>query len=640
MLDFVSIKCQNTKQGTIISPEFRVKRSKDLMIRGKSFYAIWDEERGFWSRNETDVQRLIDQMLLDYVGERGYEGVSVKYLSDFSNKKWLEWQNYAHSLPDHYHELDKGVTFYCNRTTRDQYSSRCLPYQLERKEIPAYEELISTLYDSSERQKIEWAIGSIIAGDSKKIQKFLVFYGDPGTGKSTVLNLVDLLFQGYVTSFEAKTLTQNGNGFALEPFREDPLVGIDHEAELSRIDDNTRLNNIVSHEKMRVNEKFKSTYELQFHTFLMMGTNKPVMITDSKSGLLRRLIDVSPTGSLIPRARYDEILDQLPFELGGIAQHCLDVYHSLGRKYYDTYKPVQMLSITNDFYNFMEDNLDFFLENEDEGVPLKMAWTRYRSYCEEANIPYPLRMRLFKSELKNYFEVYVEREYNRRNIYRGLKLDKFESEVTNVVSESSKPKETSWIKMEEQESLFDTWFRDCPAQYSTSEGIPSCSWSKCKTVLGDLDSRKEHYVRPPESLIVIDFDLRDEVGNKDLERNLEAASKWPKTYAELSKSGGGIHLHYTYKGDAERLSRIYDENIEIKIFTKKSSLRRKLTLCNDLEISVLSSGLPFKEEKCMLREETIKSEQALRTLIERNLRKEIHPNTKPSVDFIKKILDS
>ena len=41
----------------------------------------------------------------------------------------------------------------------------------------------------------------------------------------------------------------------------------------------------------------------------------------------------------------------------------------------------------------------------------------------------------------------------------------------------------------------------------------------------------------------------------------------------------------------------------------------------------------------MLKDKTIQSEQGLRELIQRNLRKEIHPGTKPSVDFIKKILD-
>ena len=76
--------------------------------------------------------------------------------------------------------------------------------------------------------------------------------------------------------------------------------------------------------------------------------------------------------------------------------------------------------------------------------------------------------------------------------------------------------------------------------------------------------------------------------------NLEAASKWPATYAELSKSGAGIHLHYIYTGDVNKLARIYADHIEVKVFTGKSSLRRKLTKCNNLPIANISSGLPLK----------------------------------------------
>ena len=57
-------------------------------------------------------------------------------------------------------------------------------------------------------------------------------------------------------------------------------------------------------------------------------------------------------------------------------------------------------------------------------------------------------------------------------------------------------------------------------------------------------------------------DIPDDDGNKCFERNLEEASKWPATYAEVSKSGCGIHLHYIYTGDVSRLSRVYDDHIE------------------------------------------------------------------------------
>ena len=42
------------------------------------------------------------------------------------------------------------------------------------------------------------------------------------------------------------------------------------------------------------------------------------------------------------------------------------------------------------------------------------------------------------------------------------------------------------------------------------------------------------------------IDTPDEKGEKSFERNLKAASRWSKTYAEFSKSGKGIHPHYIY----------------------------------------------------------------------------------------------
>src|SRR5690606_15028085 len=105
------------------------------------------------------------------------------------------------------------------------------------------------------------------------------------------------------------------------------------------------------------------------------------------------------------------------------------------------------------------------------------------------------------------------------------------------------------------------------------------------------------YVKVPQNHIVIDFDLKDENGEKSAERNLEVASQWPSTYAEYSKSGQGIHLHYNYDGDVSELSRIYDEGIEVKVFSGNLSLRRRLSKCNNVPIATINTGLPIREKK-------------------------------------------
>ena len=644
MLDFLKISTRSPKRDVVeVYPKFIIKKSKDLMIRGGDFYAIWIEELGLWSTDEQDALHLIDKEVKKYYEEHKvkYDG-SVKplYLWDADSGMIDKWHKYCQKqMRDSYHNLDESLIFSNVETKKEDYATKRLNYPLESGDISAYDELMSVLYSEEERHKIEWAIGAIVTGESKKIQKFMVLYGSAGTGKSTILNIIQKLFEGYYSVFDAKALGSSNNVFALEAFKSNPLVAIQHDGDLSRIEDNTRLNSLVSHEHMTINEKFKSTYVNSFKCFLIMGTNKPVKITDAKSGLIRRLIDVSPTGDKINHKDYKRIMKQIDFELGPIAYHCRDVYLSEPDRY-DDYIPTAMLGASNDFYNFVMDSFLTF-KNED-GITLKRAWEMYKMYCDDAKVAYPYSQRAFKEELKNYFKEHHERymldDTRVRNYYKGFREDKFDNDINQI----GKPKEeakSNLIEFKEQDSIFDKECKDCLAQYANDKETPTNKWEKITTTLSDIDTSKLHYVKVPENHIVIDFDIPDDEGNKCFEKNLEEASKWPPTYAELSKSGAGIHLHYIYTGDITKLSRIYDDKIEVKIFTGKSSLRRMLTKCNNLPIASINSGLPLKGEKKMVNFEAVKSENRLRALIKRNLMKEIHPGTKPSIDFIYKILE-
>lgn len=653
MLDFMTISTKTNKNSVEVFPKFLMKKSKDLMIRGRDFYAIWDDEREMWSTDEDDVTRLVDAELNKYVEDNKdkLEGsVIVKYMLDSDSGSIDKFHKYCQKqMRDNYSMLDENLIFSNTELKRENYASKRLSYPLEAGDISAFDKLISVLYDPDERHKIEWCIGSIVSGDSKEIQKFMVLYGAAGTGKSTILNIIQQLFDGYYSTFDAKALGNPNNSFALEPFKTNPLVAIQHDGDLSRIEDNTRLNSLVSHELMSVNEKFKGLYETRFRCFLFMGTNRPVKITDGKSGLLRRLIDVHPTGNKLPAREYKKLTKQIPFELGAIAYHCLQVYQE-DPEYYDDYIPKSMLGASNDFYNFVCDSFSVF--KKENGTTLKAAWEMYKTYCDDAKITFPFNRRNFKEELKNYFWEYEERidsEDGTRllNYYRGFKTDIFEDDIggkkkkkEEEKEEANEEKDDGWLKFEEGiTSIFDEICADCPAQYATSKETPVKSWDEVSTKLSQLDTSRLHYVRVPDNHIVIDFDIKDDEGNKSFERNLEEANKWPPTYAELSKSGGGIHLHYIYNGDIEQLSRIYDENIEVKIFTGKSSLRRKLSKCNDLNVTTISSGLPMKEVRKMINFDGIKNEKMLRSVLKKHLNKEIMGNTAPSVQMIKKCLD-
>lgn len=645
MVDFLSISTRSTKNNVEIFPKFKLyPKSQDLMIRGGDFYAIWIDKLGLWSTDEDDALSIIDAELTkyaeDYRTKHPDAQLKILYTQDSTTGAIDQWHKYCQKQKrDSFEMLDETLVFSNSETNKFDYASKRLPYPLEKGSIAAYDKIISTLYTEDERHKLEWAIGSIVTGDSKHIQKFMVLYGAAGTGKSTILNIVQQLFEGYYSVFDAKALGSSSNSFALEAFKTNPLVAIQHDGDLSRIEDNTRLNSLVSHELMTVNEKFKATYANRFKCFLFMGTNKPVKITDGKSGLIRRLIDVTPSGNKLPANEYERLVKQVEFELGAIAWHCKEVYLENPRAY-NHYIPTSMMGASNDFYNFVVDAYHIF--KKENGTTLKAAWEMYKNYCDDAKVPYPLSQRAFKEELKNYFKEYddsfdSEDGTKIRSYYSDFKTDIFE---TPKKQEPKKTKSVSnLIEFKEQESIFDKECSDCLAQYATSKETPSKKWDDVKTTLQNIDTSKVHYVKIPENHIVIDFDIKDENGGKSFEKNLEAASKWPATYAELSKSGNGIHLHYIYTGDVTKLSRVYADNIEIKVFTGKSSLRRRLTKCNNLPMKTISSGLPMKGEKKMVSADVIKSEKGLRQMVKRNMEKEFHPGTKPSVDFIYKILE-
>lgn len=641
-MDFYAIKERLKPNGVIeVFPDFKVARSNDLMVRAKSFYAVWDEERRLWSTDEYDIQRLIDSDLMDYrnkLQEKNPDArIIVKFMSDFSTNAWKNFRQYLSNISDNAKQLDEDLTFANTDVKKRDYVSRRLPYSLEKGPIDAYDKLMSTLFNPSEREKLEWALGSIIAGEGKDIQKFIVLYGEGGTGKSTFLNIVQKLFPGYYTAFEAKALASASNAFSTEVFRSNPLVAIQHDGDLSGIKDNTKLNSLIAHEEMTMNEKYKPSYTSRANAFLIMATNKPVRITDAKSGIIRRLIDVKPSGRTVPINQYFSLVSRIDFELGAIAQHCLDIYRKLGKNHYATYRPLEMILQTDIFFNFVETNYYTFVEQG--GVSLTRAWRMYKEFCDESMIDYRLPKYKFRDELKNYFRHFDERKYvngsSIRNYYSELIQSKFKKH--------DEPFETpppGWLSLDETESLFDKLAADLPAQYATTTyETPRKRWGLVKTTLSDLKTNKLHYVKLPVDHIVVDFDIRDDDGNKSPELNLEAATKWPPTYAEFSKSEKGIHLHYIYDGeDPTMLERVYEDGIEIKVFVGDSALRRQLSKCNSNPIAHISTGLPLKKKK-MINAEAVQSEKGLRELIKRNLRKEIHPGTKPSVDFIYAILE-
>lgn len=636
--DFLRELRESNKNSTTISAEFSTyPEPQDILVRGGQFYACWDPVTGLWNTNRSYAYKIIDEYigkLKEHYDKHGEPCNKYLFARNASSRVCDRFNHYCEKLLNEVTidgasiSMNSKLTFLSDPPKRENYATLRLDYDMKPGSHESFDAIMDTLYDPDEKHKICWCIGSIFAGDSVNLQKFLVLYGPAGAGKSTILNIVEQLFKGYTSTFDAKSLGGMNNTFSLEAFKDNPLVAIQHDGDLSHIVDNTKLNSLVSHERLMVNPKFGRQFQMKFNSFLMMGTNTPVRITDQKSGLIRRLIDTKPSGRKLSRDEYRYHTSQIEFEKGAIADYCMRVYLD-NPGAYDDYKPLEMISVTNDFYNFV---LDSFNELNSSEVTLNYAYNLYKNYNAEGNMECVTRTK-FREELKNYFTAYEN------NTFIGFKTDIFTKKEVRKLEKRAVilPK---WLLLKEQKSILDTELANYPAQEGNANETPKYSWDNCKTILSQVDTTKVHYINVPETFIVIDFDLKNDEGEKSLQKNLEAAMKFPKTYAETSKSGGGLHLHYWYDGVPSQLSSIFDEHIEVKVYKGNSSLRRKLALCNDEPVAHISSGLPLrKEKKAMMDKNIIEGEAHIRNMISKNIRKEIHDSTHSSICFIKDFLD-
>src|SRR5690349_23320021 len=138
--------------GLTLTPNFVVGKSKDLMVRGRSFYAIWDEEAGLWSTDEYDVARLVDQDMLDYVQRNMPDAdVSILTMRNFRSKSWINYRSLIANIADNAHQLDESLTFADQKVKQSDYVSRRLPYSLGSGDHSSWDELVGTLYSVEER---------------------------------------------------------------------------------------------------------------------------------------------------------------------------------------------------------------------------------------------------------------------------------------------------------------------------------------------------------------------------------------------------------------------------------------------------------------------------------------------------------
>lgn len=634
----------NSRVDYKIGVDFLYGEDLNIVCKGGGMYAFWYDNK--WNTNFNDLIRLIDSKILLKASEITTKQPNVivqKELMSSHNSGIMErFIKYTKQTPQSDIQFNKKILFSDDIMKKEDYATTQLNYTPSPGETPAFDELTEVLYDEQELDKILWFMGALLTNNMKHIQKFLYLYGGKGTGKGTIIQIFKMLFADYSAPIDLANLTSD-NAFATSEIQEVPLL-IDDDTDLSNIKKDTNLLKLTAHEPIIINSKYKTTYVSRFEGLLITASNQRYKVRNIDSGITRRAVVVEPTNRTHTPKVYNNLMSRVKYELAMIAHKAIEHYEKMGAAYYEDYVDYDMIEATDHFYAFVRENA----LGLGDPCTLKRASELYKLYLEDMGWNTGGYKKKVRNELQRYYNYFYDakkiNDKSMKNVFEGMKWDIAFPDKTGFANIKEQVTEESMLKklnIGPHPSAFNETAKDYPAQLAKEDGTPTKPWDYVTTTLNDIDTKALHYVRLPLQHIIIDFDKTKD-GEKNLAMNLKAVEKFPETYLEISRSGGGVHLHYIYAGDVSKLDDRIDEDIEVKVYTGKSSLRRKLTMCNDIPIATISSGLPIKEEKLEVYKdiEVIKlNEQKMRAIIKGNLNKKYHTDTRSSVDFIIKIFE-
>lgn len=646
-------KNKDTRQYQI-EVNYLTTKSKEYMTYGDKPKAIYDKDTGMWVDEyvEEQLAEWITQDMLAYhdiiQDEHPDYIINMQLPTVTSGSDKDTWSKLLKSINkirglklESSGPLNNRLIFANEDANYEDFATKRLKYAKQEGPIDNYNAIIHSVMSDEDIDKMEWIIGGGLTGNQTENNRMLLFQGLPKCGKSQIMDIIQALYGGviedggYSENIKFDALADPNNRFAIAGYLENnPLLLRNDDGNLSKLKDPTLLNQILEGTPLRSDRKNKSMIDIKPNALLIMATNYDVKL-DASSGLIRRIIDVYPDRNKyggLPAAEWKRRMNAIKkFELGAIAYHCEQLYLNDPEKYID-YKAEKLLANSDPLHDFLlEAVADKTNRLNEESFDVKFVYNRYKEEMEKFGSKTDT-FQEFKMKIAAYCELYREPS-NHKWMGRNFDINRpVRDNEKHIILEPDK------LVLDKTESILDEMLKDLPAQYAKENDIPTCAWNKCKTTLKDLDTKKVHYVRVPENHIVIDFDIKNNDGNKCKELNLIEAAKWPKTYAEFSKGGGGVHLHYLYSGDVDMLASSADRpDVEIKVYKGKTALRRKVTYCNDIPVATLAD-LPYKrKEKRVVNQFELKDEKHLRNLISKALRKEDNVGgTKSEIDWIYK----
>lgn len=249
--------------------------------------------------------------------------------------------------------------------------------------------------DQDDREMLLEFAGYSMTRDVRQ-QKFLILNGEGGTGKSTVIRMIEAVIgSNNLSSISLSELTQRFSSYGLLG----KLLNSCADLEISALEDTSTLKKALGEDTLRGEAKGKDAFPFKSYAKMVFSCNElPIVKAEKTNGFYRRLLIL--TMNRVPATVKTDLFDQLRNEIDYFIRLCVE---ALARMYArgvilasdNSAQAVERLRMDSD-------TVEAFLQEEThkvQGVRVERGqlFQRYQDYCFASDRTALTRNNFFKS---------------------------------------------------------------------------------------------------------------------------------------------------------------------------------------------------------------------------------------------------
>ena len=262
-----------------------------------------------------------------------------------------------------------------------------IPHAFDPERKPQGQELEAWLRfitpDPEDRRMLLEFAGYCMTRDVSQ-QKFLILNGEGGTGKSTVIRLIEAMIGSEnLASISLSELSQRFAAYGLVG----KLLNSCADLELTALEDTSTIKKVLGEDTLRGEAKGKDAFSFKSYARLIFSTNElPIVKSEKSNGFYRRLL-ILPMNR-VPKARRPDLFQALLLEIDDLIALCVraleEMYLAGGLRESPSSKEAV------DQFRMDSDTVAAFLAEETTPDPSARTergalFTAYKRYCFESD---------------------------------------------------------------------------------------------------------------------------------------------------------------------------------------------------------------------------------------------------------------